>query len=237
MYSTDLAAIHDDGFSDLSRRAAPEIVRQLRARGIRSGVVVDVGCGSGISARHFVERGYDVIGIDASKAMIRLARARAPRARFRVASIERLRLPACDAVTAIGEVVTYLGGLSAVARFFRHAHRALRPHGLLVFDFIESAARRTYATRTFAGPDWVLASQAALDAGGRVLTRRMAIVRTVAGRERASGETHRVRIYSRAEIARALARAGFHVRMSRSYGRCRLMAGDVAVVATARKNP
>src|SRR5438309_681986 len=80
-YFEDLAAVHDAGFGGLARSAAPEIVRLLRARGIRAGLVVDVGCGSGIAAQHFVQRGYDVVGIDASRAMIRLARARAPHAR------------------------------------------------------------------------------------------------------------------------------------------------------------
>jgi len=234
VYFDDLAAVHDAGFGGLARSAAPEIVRLLRARGIRAGLVVDVGCGSGIAARHFVQRGYDVVGIDASRAMIRLARARAPHARFRVASIDRAALPPCDAVTAIGEVVTYVGGgLPALARFFRRARAALRPGGVLVFDFMESAAKRTYAAKSFAGPGWALASQATFDAARRVLTRRMAIVRTVAGRVRCARETHRVRIYRRQEIADALARAGFRARMSRSYGRCRLLPGDVVVVATA----
>lgn len=233
MYFEDLAVVHDAGFGDLARRAAPEIVRLLRARGIRSGRVVDVGCGSGIAARHFLERGYDVVGIDASNAMIRLARRRAPRARFRVASIDRAVLPPCDAVTAIGEVVTYVGGgLPAITRFFRRARAALRPGGLLVFDFMESAAKRTYAAKSFEGPGWALASRATLDAAGRVLTRRIAIVRTIAGRVRRARETHRVRIYRRTEIADALARAGFRARMSRSYGRYRLPSGDVVVIAT-----
>src|SRR5262252_2705413 len=84
MYATDLAYVHDAGFGDLARRAAPEIVRLLRARGTRRGHLVEVGCGSGISAQHFAASGYRVTGIDRSAAMIRLARQRAPRARFRV---------------------------------------------------------------------------------------------------------------------------------------------------------
>lgn len=233
MYLDDLAAVHDAGFGDLARRAAPEIVRMLRARGIRGGLVVDVGCGSGLAAQHFVERGYDVFGIDVSPAMIRLARSNAPRARFRVGSIDGVTLPPCEAVTATGEVVSYVrGGLPALGRFFRSAGAALRPGGLLAFDFMESAAKRTYATKSFAGANWVLASQAMLDATGRVLTRRMAIVRTVSGRVRRAREIHRVRIYSCREIAGALARAGFRVRMSKSYGRYRLRPGVVVAIAT-----
>ena len=44
-------------------------------------------------------------------------------------------------------------------------------------------------------------------------------------------EVHRVRIYSRDEIGRALSAAGFAFSMRRSYGSYRLLPGDVAVVA------
>ena len=48
---------------------------------------------------------------------------------------------------------------------------------------------------------------------------------------RRSHEVHRVRIYSRDEIGRALTAAGFTFSMRRSYGASRLLPGDVAVVA------
>jgi hypothetical protein len=42
---------------------------------------------------------------------------------------------------------------------------------------------------------------------------------------------HRVRLHGRQEIARMLADVGFRATMKRSYGKFRLMASDVAVVA------
>lgn len=48
---------------------------------------------------------------------------------------------------------------------------------------------------------------------------------------RRTQESHRLRIYSRRAVAKALADAGFTASMSQSYGRYRLMAGDVAVIA------
>src|SRR5262249_61269730 len=106
---------------------------------------------------------YRVTGIDRSAAMIRLAHQRAPRARFRVAAIERSRLPSCDGVTAIGEVVNYMpGGVPALRRLFRRVHDALRPGGVFIFDFIESAAGRTFATKSFGGAGWALTASATL---------------------------------------------------------------------------
>jgi 2-polyprenyl-3-methyl-5-hydroxy-6-metoxy-1,4-benzoquinol methylase len=105
IYSSDLAFIHDAGFDWFARGAGPEMLRILRAHGVlppRGGRpaarIVEVGCGSGILARTLTHAGYRVLGLDASPAMIRLSRARAPRAAFRVASLERARIPRCAAV-------------------------------------------------------------------------------------------------------------------------------------------
>src|SRR5436305_1060377 len=101
-YAPDLAYIHDTGFTRFIRTATPGLLRILRRNGIRGGLVVDAGCGSGIWARELADRGYEVLGIDISAAMIRLARRHAPAARFQVGSFLSVPLPPCDAVTSLG---------------------------------------------------------------------------------------------------------------------------------------
>jgi SAM-dependent methyltransferase len=245
LYSTDLAFVHDAGFNTFAERASPEIARILGRHGIRPGGgsgkprrIVEVGCGSGTLARHLVGEGYAVVGFDVSPAMVRLARAKAPGAIFRTRSLTEARLPSCAAVVAIGEVITYVPAQGrgielppALRRFFARVYQALEPGGLFIFDFIESAARRTYVARTRGGEGWVIAAHAEVDDRGRVLTRRLVTIRDVGRLYRRAQETHRVRIYPRAAVARALAAAGFTARMSGAYGRYQLMAGDVAVVA------
>jgi len=231
MYGAELSHIHDVAFGDVARGASPEIIRLLRRVARRrtdsAPLVVEVGCGSGILARALVDKGFRVLGIDVSPHMIRLARARAPRARFRIASLVDAAMPRCDAVIAIGEVVTYVpGGLRPLRRFFDRVHRALHPGGILIFDFLESAARRTFPPKCINGEDWSLVVRADLDARGRVLTRRMWM-----GSVSIEREIHRVRIYSRQEIADALRASGFRVEMRRSFGSYRLLPGDVAVIA------
>ena len=255
MYSTDLAYIHDAAFRGLTEGAASAIIRLLHDHGIRSGRIVEAGCGSGILARRLVDAGYDVIGFDASPAMIRLARAnvrgarrgaeaRSGKATFRVASLERVRMPRCAAVIAIGEVITYARSLRP---FFRRVSTAVRTGGLFIFDFIESADRRTYPRRSRAGADWAIVSQANVNRAGTILTRRITTFRKIGGTPnperrtrnqeprttgyRRSHEVHRVRIYRRDELARMLTDAGFRFTMRRSYGSYRLLPGDVAVVA------
>lgn len=232
MYSRDLAFVHDAAFSDFSLRVAPAIVRILRKNRILRGRIVEVGCGSGVLARALLAAGYELVGYDVSRDMIRLARLNAPGATFRVASLTAARVPRCDAVVCIGEVVTYVkGGLSALSRFFTRVHDALPPGGVFIFDFLHTARGRTYRTKTIGGKRWSLAVRADYNRRTRTLTRRMAMVRQVDSRSRHTRETHTVRVYDRSEIAAALARAGFTFTIDRMIGRVPLIAGDSAVVA------
>src|SRR5258708_4804946 len=137
-YKDDLAYIHDVGFGHLATNAAPVILTRLRERGQHQGLVLDLGCGSGILASALASAGYDVLGIDLSASLLALARQRAPTAQFRLGSLWTADLPPCIAVTAIGECFNYLfdrddtpGGLE---RVFRRIHTALAPEGFLLFD-------------------------------------------------------------------------------------------------------
>ena len=55
-YRDDLAYIHDAGFGGFARAAAPVLVDALRRSGITDGLVIDLGCGSGILS-HAMSRG------------------------------------------------------------------------------------------------------------------------------------------------------------------------------------
>src|SRR5205823_390225 len=101
-YQEDLAYIHDVGFDFYARGVAPELLKIFRRHGITKGLVVDLGCGSGIWAAELIRAGYDVLGVDISESMIRLARKKAPQAKFVRSSFLDVPLPPCDAVTSLG---------------------------------------------------------------------------------------------------------------------------------------
>jgi SAM-dependent methyltransferase len=92
-YLEDLAYVHDAGYVAVAEAGARALIELLGKRGVDRGLVVELGCGSGASSRLLTEAGYDVVGIDASPAMIELARRRAPRAAFRIGSLIDARLP------------------------------------------------------------------------------------------------------------------------------------------------
>ena len=52
--------------------------------------ILDMGCSQGRDAGKFVEKGYDVVGIDLSKELIKVAKKRIPKAKFKIMDMRRL---------------------------------------------------------------------------------------------------------------------------------------------------
>lgn len=107
LYQRDLAWIHHYGYGGFARNAGPQLLRVLRSAGIRKGKLVDLACGSGIWADTASRAGFDVLGVDRSRAMLELAKQFAPKVQFRCASLHDFSLPSCDVVTIIGEGIQY----------------------------------------------------------------------------------------------------------------------------------
>lgn len=108
MYGPDLAYIHHHGFGAFARNAAPGVLDFFRKAGIADGTVVDLGCGSGIWLRELDRAGYTTVGVEQSPALLALARDVAPEAVLHQGSVYDFDFPKCDAVTALGEVLSYL---------------------------------------------------------------------------------------------------------------------------------
>ena len=106
-YQEDLAYIHHAGFGEFARQAGQQVLRMLRDVDDDPGLVVDLGCGSGIWASMLTDAGYDVAGIDISPYMIDLARQEAPLAELHQGSAFDFNIPKCQSVTALGEVLGY----------------------------------------------------------------------------------------------------------------------------------
>ena len=220
-YAEDLAHIHDEGYAEFSRNAAITILEELIRRGLIEGRVVDLGCGSGHGAALLSKAGYPVTGIDLSPTMISMARARVPSGDFRVGSLWSAKLPPCIAVTAWGECLNYLfderSDGTALRRLFERVYSALPPKGIFVFDVAgpgrvgSNSQHHHRLTEKWA----VLLTQSER---ARILSRHITVFRKVGTTYRRSRETHRLRLYPPAEVARLLRAAGFRVRRLRSYG-------------------
>ncbi|MGB7624380.1 MAG: class I SAM-dependent methyltransferase [Terriglobia bacterium] len=222
-YSDDLAYIHDAGFSRFVKDAAPGLLRHLRQARIPKGVVVDLGCGSGIWALRLFDAGFKVWGVDLSPAMIQMARNRVPSGNFQVGSYFKTNLPPCHAVTALGEPFNYRfdqkNNLPELSRLFRRVYAALRPGGLFIFDIAEPGRGDVPRVRYWEGADWAILVEVKEDVRTQRLTRQLTTFRQVGGLFRRAHETHRLQLYERSKIKRELLHAGFRVCILHRYGR------------------
>jgi SAM-dependent methyltransferase len=236
-YDDDLAYIHDSGYGGYARSAAPVLLEALRRSGPAGGLVVELGCGSGILAAEVAAAGYDVLGFDISPAMLALARARVPSARFRRQSLWTADLPPCAAVAAVGECLNYLFDGdhpdAALDDLFRRVHGALRPGGLFLFDTAEpgrvpGAGPQRHCRE---GEDWAVLAAAEEDRARRLVTRRITSFRKVGKLYRRADEVHRLRLFRGSDLAARLRGLGFRVRRLRRYGPLRLPPGYLGLMA------
>ncbi|MEJ2194879.1 MAG: class I SAM-dependent methyltransferase [Ignavibacteriaceae bacterium] len=105
-YLKNLSKIHNEGFSEHSVKSFPFILKTIN-RFYKKGLIVELGCGSGITADKLIKNNYSVIGVDYSASMIELAKKNVPKVKFIVGSFHEIEIPKCVAVLAIGEVFNY----------------------------------------------------------------------------------------------------------------------------------
>ena len=104
----------------------PTYEEALRRVGITAGQrVLDVGCGSGVFLRAAADRGAQVFGLDASEALLAIARARVPEADLRTGDMQALPYEddAFDLVTGFNSFF-FAGDMTAA---LREAGRVARP--------------------------------------------------------------------------------------------------------------
>ena len=126
------------GWSDAGEGCAhgyllPAVLDELeRATGGQPRTIVDVGCGNGFVTERIARLGHDVIGIDASRDGIAIARAAHPGMRFEAVSVyeERFRevVGTVDCVLAL-EVVEHL---FLPSKLFESSYRVLRTGGTMI---------------------------------------------------------------------------------------------------------
>jgi len=97
---------------------------------------VDCGCGSGMITYRLKKRGYDVIGMDVSAEMLKVAAENFAKVGEKITLVQmdsaRLKTPRkVDFITAVCDVVNYMKNPLA---FFRRAYESLADGGVLLFD-------------------------------------------------------------------------------------------------------
>ena len=118
-----------------SRTEAAKLRALIQGRGIPDGSTwLDVACGTGEHLR-FLDPYYAVAGLDASSAMLRVARRKLPHVTFHEEDMSRFSLNSSfDVISCLFSAMGYLpdedGLIAAIHRMARH----LRPGGLLLIE-------------------------------------------------------------------------------------------------------
>jgi len=242
-YKSDLAWVHHVGYSHHAERTGPGVVALLRQGGLAPGAsVLDVGCGSGLLARQLRAAGFAVRGVDASPAMIELARDYEPAAKFDVARLptglhpgDDGALPESDAVVSTGHVLNYLDTRAQIAEALSELAQAVRPGGLLAIDLMTEA----YCDMLDLGQihakvqdDWVIVTRFSRPEPHR-FDRAITVFRREGGSWRRSDEYHRNVTFDIDEALRVLRGNGLDARLRASFGAEKLPDGLV-VLAAAR---
>lgn len=236
-YREDLSWIHDLGFGDLARNAGELLLRTLAADGVGEGLVVDLGCGTGILAEAVANAGYDVLGVDLSPAMIEMARRRVPEGRFVCESLLAAKLPPCVAVVAVGECVNYRfdesNSRDQLRALFSRIHDALVPGGVLLFDAAgpgRITGEQPVKTHVDGG-DWALLMNAVEDRDARRVTRCITSFRRVGDYFRRDDECHELDLLPAEELIADLEAAGFRTEVLGEYAGHALPAGLTGFLA------
>ena len=90
----DAFAPHYDEFTSGSdyERWTDHVLEHARTHGLAGRTLLDLACGTGNSFLPFMNRGFEVVGVDASSAMLAEAASKAPHARLVLADLRELPL-------------------------------------------------------------------------------------------------------------------------------------------------
>lgn len=221
-YRQDLAMVHHLGFGFRADDCAPGILELLHPVLDRAGLVVELGCGSGLLTRYLIDAGHRVIATDASPAMLEIARSYASDA----ADIRRLTLPddpipSADAIVSVGHVLCYLPDSDAVDRALVAAAAALRPGGVLALDLCDltwGSERKDMYPRGWAGDDWALVTAFSLPEPDRFVRQMAVFTRNDDGSWRRDDESHDNVLVDTSLVPGLLESYGVRTRVQPSFG-------------------
>jgi SAM-dependent methyltransferase len=236
-----LAGIYDDIVIDPCHKHWASFLHALwsaDAEGVRT--VLDVCCGTGLLAGELIARGYRVAGVDASEAMLDLARERLGTQ----VVLSRMTLPELTVEGVFDAAVCTFDGLNYLTPDeFRltMAEIALRvrPAGWLVFDLhtnrmMEFTISNPVVAGESAGNDFVIRS--VVDADARTCDTMIELTRTRDGDP--FSEQHRQYFHTDAEVDAALQDAGFALTgVSEEYTHQPVESSTLRATWTARRLP
>lgn len=140
---TGFAEVYDTFMDNVPYEEWSEyLVGLLREYGVKDGLILELGCGTGSITRRLFERGYNMIGIDLSEDMLEIAREKDMDAGYSFDDILYLNQDmrefelygTVSAVVSICDSMNYITEPEELKQVFRLVNNYLDPQGIFIFD-------------------------------------------------------------------------------------------------------
>ncbi|MCI8852677.1 MAG: class I SAM-dependent methyltransferase [Lachnospiraceae bacterium] len=137
---TGFAAVYDEFMDNIPYGEwSRYVIRLLRAQGIREGLVLELGCGTGSMTELLAAAGYDMIGLDCSQEMLELAAekraASGQNILYLLQDMRELELyGTVGAVVSVCDSMNYILEEQELLQVFRLVNNYLDPGGIFLFD-------------------------------------------------------------------------------------------------------
>lgn len=218
---TGFAAVYDTFMDNIPYEEWCEGITSILKRcGVRDGLVLDLGCGTGSLTELLAAAGYDMIGVDSSEEMLQLAAEKRERSGHDILYLcqdmrEFELYGTVAAVVSVCDSLNYITDPDDLVTVFRLVNNYLDPGGIFVFDM-----NTEYKYGTLLGDSTIAEDRDECsfiwdnqyDAEEKINIYDLSIfVREDGDFYRKYHETHYQRAYSPEEIKTALAEAGLEL--------------------------
>ncbi len=189
---------------------------------IEERIILDIACGTGICIELWLNKGYKVIGIDASEQMLEICRQRFSPQLFREGRVALIKgdlrnfslnenLPV---ITCLYDSLNYLLTPEELLSCFRAVHNNLRQNGIFIFDMNTIHALQVeWGNQTFERRDGSIYSiwNNTFDSQTRISTLQLTLHVYEDGKNLTIRELHQERAYPIDEIRNLIRSAGFDI--------------------------
>ena len=138
---TSFASVYDTFMENVPYEEWGEYIHSLLCRyGVKDGIVLDLGCGTGNMTEILAGYGYDMIGVDNSEDMLELAMEKRLASGYDILYLlqdmrEFELYGTVRAVVSVCDSVNYITESEELAEVFRLVNNYLDPGGIFLFDF------------------------------------------------------------------------------------------------------
>lgn len=134
---TAFALVYDEFMDNVPYDEWCEYIEELlKSKGVKEGLVLDLGCGTGKLTRRLKAKGYDMIGIDNSEDMLAIAREKSDDSiLYLMQDMREFELyGTVNAVISICDCINYITEKEDLLQVFKLVNNYLEKDGVFIFD-------------------------------------------------------------------------------------------------------